>query len=84
VLAAELKSGARESPRQLAEHRREQARSIIGRPWRRPAVNLFEPVAAISAAPISGITAIGFPSAGTTMNQGRVGLSQNWLSKPVK
>ena len=40
-------------------------------------------VRAISAAPISGITAIGTPSSGTSTNQGRVGLSQNWESKPV-
>ena len=41
-------------------------------------------VLAISGPPISGMTAIGVPSAGTTTNHGRVGLSQNWLSKPVK
>ena len=41
-------------------------------------------VSAISGAPISGMTAIGAPSSGTMMNQGRVGLSQNCESKPVK
>ena len=34
-------------------------------------------VAAMPASPIVGITAIGFPSAGTIRNQGRVGLSKN-------
>ena len=36
------------------------------------------------ATPISGITAMGLPSRGTTKNQGRVGLSQNCVSKPLK
>jgi hypothetical protein len=39
---------------------------------------------AICGTPISGITAIGLPSPGSTTNHGRVGLSQNWLSKPVR
>jgi len=41
-------------------------------------------VADIEAAPILGITAIGLPRAGTTTNQGRVGLCQNGVWKPVK
>ena len=41
-------------------------------------------VRAISGAPISGMTAMGSPSSGITTNQGRVGLSQNCESKPVK
>ena len=41
-------------------------------------------VAAMPVAPISGMTAMGLPARGTTTNQGRVGLSQNWLAKPVK
>jgi hypothetical protein len=39
-------------------------------------------VADIDAAPMLGMTAIGFPEAGTTVNQGRVGLCQNGVSKP--
>ena len=38
----------------------------------------------IRAAPISGITTIGAPSAGRTRNQGRVGLCQNRVRNPVK
>jgi hypothetical protein len=41
-------------------------------------------VRAISGAPISGITATGLPDAGTSRNQGRVGLCQNWVRKPLK
>jgi hypothetical protein len=41
-------------------------------------------VSAMPGWPISGITAITAPSRGTTMNHGRVGLSQNWVLKPVK
>ena len=31
-----------------------------------------------------GMTAIGLPSEGTTRNQGRVGLCQNWVKNPLK
>jgi hypothetical protein len=41
-------------------------------------------VFAIPATPISGMTATGAASRGITTNQGRVGLSQNWVSKPLK
>ena len=41
-------------------------------------------VSAMPGTPMSGITAVGAPSAGTTKNHGRVGLSQNWVSKPLK
>ena len=33
---------------------------------------------------MAGITAIGFPDEGMTKNQGRVGLCQNGVRKPVK
>ena len=38
----------------------------------------------MACAPIAGTTAIGRPVAGTTTNQGRVGLCQNWVRRPVK
>ncbi len=41
-------------------------------------------VVRIKAAPISGMTAMGLPDFGTTRNQGRVGLNQNSVRKPVK
>jgi hypothetical protein len=41
-------------------------------------------VAPIPGTPISGMIAIGSPTRGTTRNQGRVGPSQNCVSKPLK
>ena len=41
-------------------------------------------VEAMACAPIAGTTATGLPVAGTTTNQGRVGLCQNWVRRPVK
>jgi hypothetical protein len=41
-------------------------------------------VADIDAAPMLGMTAIGFPEDGITTNHGRVGLCQNGVKKPVK
>ena len=38
----------------------------------------------MAAAPIDGMTAIGLPLAGTTRNQGRVGLCQKGVRKPLK
>ncbi len=35
------------------------------------------------SAPMPGITATGLPRAGTIRNQGRVGLCQNWVRKPL-
>ena len=37
----------------------------------------------MAAAPISGTTAVGAPRRGSRTNQGRVGLSQKRVSKPV-
>ncbi len=42
------------------------------------------PVLCIRAAPISRITAIGWPILGTTRNEGRVGLCQKAVREPEK
>ena len=41
-------------------------------------------VSAMTGAPMAGMTATGLPLAGRTTNQGRVGLSQKLVKKPVK
>jgi hypothetical protein len=81
-LVAERYADSAEAGRLLGQGGGEQGDAVVLGLGRRPGPSTQ--VAAMPAAPISGITAIGRPSRGTTRNQGRVGLAQNWLQKPEK